>query len=483
MTNQKAKKRIVTDEFGQEFELTKKLGQGGQGVVCATQFDKVLVKMSTQPDPDKKESWLEHIRWLMRQPLEQLNIAKPFSRIAMKGNNVGYAMELMDDLVPLQSLMDKTEQAILDSQGSPEEYLTSGGIKRRLNLLANLARSMADLHARGLAYGDLSPANIFISESVKHAQVWLIDCDNICINERESFDSTEVEGKAGRVFSPGYGAPEVVNGYRCVSSLTDSWSFAVIAMRVLTTNHPFIGEFVDNGTPEDEEKAFAGELPWIYHPSDFLNKVFKGLPLELVALKPLKALFERCFNAGKEEPLSRPNLSEWAEVLEKLSHLLVSCQNHECNASFNFLLDEGKLICPFCGSEMNNKQVLYIRNNLQDLSILELPNTSLNDTYIDTGLHQTLNLGETLIIKNSPPGSIYWAESEELLSICFTKKGLEVTPSSAKSFEMGMGQNELKRFNSKTELAVDARNNKWLIIKPVVDSTDPQIDSLYRLRW
>jgi len=254
-------------------------------------------------------------------------------------------------------------------------------------------------------------------------------------------------------------------------------------MRLLTTNHPFIGEFVDNGTPEDEEKAFAGELPWIYHPSDFSNEVFKGLPLELVALKPLQALFERCFNTGKEEPLSRPNLSEWAEVLEKLSHMLVSCQNQECNASFNFLLDEGKLICPFCESEMNNKQVLYIRNNLQDKSILEFPNTSLNDTYIDTGLHQTLNLGETLIIKNSPPGSIHWAESEELLSICFTKNGLEITPSNAKFFEMGIGQNELKRFNSKTELSVDTRKNKWLIIKPVVDSTDPQIDSLYRLRW
>jgi DNA-binding helix-hairpin-helix protein with protein kinase domain len=483
MTNQKAKKRIVTDEFGQDFELTKKLGQGGQGIVCATQFEKVLVKMSTQQDPDKKKNWLEHIRWLMRQPLEQLNIAKPFSRIAMKGNNVGYAMELMDDLIPLQSLMDSTEQNIIDSEGSPEEYLASGGIKRRLNLLANLARSMADLHARGLAYGDLSPANIFISESVEHSQVWLIDCDNICINQRESFDSTEVEGKAGRVFSPGYGAPEVVNGDRCISSLTDSWSFAVIAMRLLTTNHPFIGEFVDNGTPEDEEKAFAGELPWIYHPSDFSNEVFKGLPLDLVVLKPLKALFERCFNAGKEEPLSRPNLSEWAEVLEKLSHLLVRCQNPECNTSFNFLLDEGKLICPFCESEMNNKQVLYIHNNLQDLSILEFPNTSPNDTYIDTGLHQTLNLGETLVIKNSPPGSTHWAESEELLSIRFTKMGLEIAPKSLKSFEMGIGQNKLKIFNSKTELSIDSRSNKWLIIKPVVDSTVPQIDNLYRLRW
>ncbi len=483
MTNQKAKKRIVTDEFGQDFELIRKLGQGGQGIVCSTQFEKVLVKMSTQQDQDKKKKWLEHIRWLMRQPLEQLNIAKPFSRIAMKGNNVGYAMELMDDLMPLQTLMDSTEQAIVESEGRPEQYLVSGGIKRRMSLLAKLARVLANLHARGLAYGDLSAANIFVSENIKFSEVWLIDCDNICINQRESFDSTDAEGRAGRVFSPGYGAPEVVNGHSSVSSLTDSWSFAVIAMRLLTTNHPFIGEFVENGTPDDEELAFAGEFPWIYHPSDLSNEVFKGIPIDLVALKPLRELFERCFNAGKSEPLVRPSLSEWAEVFEKLVHLLVNCQNDACNASFNFLLEDGKLICPFCESEMNKNQVLYIRNNLQDLSILELPNTSLKDTYVDTGHHQALNLGETMTIKSSPPGSTYWNESSELLNISFEKSGLVITPRGIESFEMGFGTNKLQVFNSKTELPASTRGNKWLIIKPIISSKIPHISDLYRLRW
>ncbi len=486
MTNQKSKKRKVTDEFGQEFELTKKIGQGGQGVVCATQFDKVLVKMSTQRDQEKKKNWLEHIRWLMRQPLEQLNIAKPFSRIAMKGNNVGYAMELMDDLISLESLMNDTEEVIA-TEGTPDHYLATGGLKRRMTILAKLARSLADLHARGLAYGDLSPANIFVSESPEHTEVWLIDCDNICINQRESFDSVDIEGKAGRVFSPGFGAPEVVKGNSFVSSITDSWSFATVAMKLLTTNHPFVGEFVENGTPEDEEEAFAGELPWIYSQTDTSNALDtdypKGIPLEVVALKPLFNLFEQCFDVGKNEPLARPSLSEWAETFEKLAHLLVSCQNHECNASFNFLLDEGKLICPFCDSEMNNGQILFIRNYLQDLSIMELPNTTLNDTYIDTGQHQSLNLGEKLIIKNSPPGSLHWAKSEELLSIHFKNTGLEISPAANKSFEMGIGQNKLQTFNSKTELPVDTRSNKWLIIKPVVHSKEPQVESLYRLRW
>lgn len=486
MASEQTKKRIVTDTFGQEFELVKKIGQGGQGVVCTTQVDNVLVKMSTQRDKDKKRMWIEHVHWLMRQPLEKLNIAKPFSRIAMKGNNFGYAMELMDGLIPLELLMNETEELIA-SDGSPEHYLSTGGLKRRMSILAKLARTLADLHARGLAYGDLSPANIFVSENPEYSEVWLIDCDNICINQRESFDSLTFEGKPGYIFSPGFGAPEVVNGARFVSSLSDAWSFATIAMKLLTTNHPFIGEAVENGTPEDEERAFAGELPWIYHPTDYSNALDedypKGIPLELVALKPLYNLFEQCFNAGKNDPLSRPTLSEWAEVFEQLAHMLVKCQNNECNASFNFLVSDGQLECPFCGSSMNNSQVLYIRNNLQDLSILELPNTTINDTYVDTGYHQTLNIDETIVLKNSCPGSIYWPESEELLSIHFSNEGLEITPIGAKSFEMGMGNNKLQIFNSKTPLPAATRANRWLIIKPVVETAEPQITNLFRLRW
>jgi DNA-binding helix-hairpin-helix protein with protein kinase domain len=483
MTNETVKKRVVSDEFNQQFELVEKLGQGGQGVVCTTQFEGVLVKMNTQTGKDKKRKWAEHIRWLMRQPLEHLNIAKPFSRIAMNSNNVGYAMELMDGLMPLQKFMDDAEEAIETSSGSPEHYLVSGGVKRRMRLLGNLARNLAGLHARGFAYGDLSPANVFISAQVSHAEVWLIDCDNICINQRESFDSTEIEGKAGKVFSPGYGAPEVVNGDSFVSSLTDSWSFAVIALKLLTTNHPFIGELVENGTPDDQDKAFAGEFPWIYHPADTSNEVFKGLPIDLVALKPLKSLFERCFNEGKENPLSRPSLSEWAETFERLSHLMVVCQNKRCNGTFNFVLENGKIMCPFCESEVNNSQVLYLRNYLQDLSILDLPNTSHKDTYIDTGYHQALNLDETITIKDSPPGSVYWADSKALLSIRFTKSGVEITPLGIESFEMKLGAKEFKVFKGKTELPSSVRNNEVLMIKPNVPQKDPQIDSLIVLKW
>ena len=481
----KQKKRIVKDEFGQQFELKSKLGEGGQGVVCTTQFDQVLVKINTQLDKDKKHKWLEHIRWLMRQPLEQLNIAKPFSRIAPKDNagNVGYALELMDGLMPLQALMDETEIGMDESEGSPEQYLQSGGVRRRMLLLGRLARILANVHARGMAYGDLSPSNVFISKEVEHDQVWLIDCDNICVNQRDSFDSGELEGQPGRVYSPGYGAPEVVNGKACVSSLTDSWSFAVIAFKLLTTNHPFVGDLVDCGTPEDEERAFNGELPWIYHPEDFSNEAFKGLPLELVALKPLSAIFERCFNAGKDDPFARPTQSEWAEIFERMSHLLVNCQNSECNANYNFNVNDGVLSCPFCETTANNAHVLFIRNVLEDPSILLIEGANSKDSLIETGYSQTVNLNEKLVIKNSPPGSSYWHESSEVFQLELTQTFLKIVPLPGKEILFSIGGTERKSFSNEIKLDVSERKGKWLRIVPKSSTSVDELVNSYWVKW
>ena len=95
-----------------------------------------------------------------------------------------------------------------------------------------------------------------------------------------------------------------------ISSLSDSWSFAVVAFRLLTAIHPLVGDLVSDGDPELEEKALEGELPWIDH------QLMQGIEhlmvyrRDLVLIKPLKDLFERCFNAGLDRPEMRPSLSE-----------------------------------------------------------------------------------------------------------------------------------------------------------------------------
>jgi len=126
---------------------------------------------------------------------------------------------------------------------------------------------------------------------------------------------------------------------------------------------------------------------------------------------------------------------------------------------------------------------LYFRHYLYDKAILDIPDVKPTDAYIDTGYHQALNLDETITIKDSPPGSVYWADSKALLSICFTKSGVEITPLGIESFEMKLGAKEFKVFKGKTELPSSVRNNEVLMIKPNVEQKDPQIDSLIVLKW
>ena len=186
-------------------------------------------------------------------------------------------------------------------------YVKTGGLLRRLKILARLARVLAELHGRGLAYGDLSPANVFASQSLEYAEVWLIDADNVASQSRD--------GQQG-VFTPDYGAPEILRGESGINTLTDSWSFAVMAYRILTLVHPLKGDVVLEGEPEREEATLRGELPWVDHPTDRSNALSIGLPREITLNAPLRALFERCFNAGLNSPGERPSLSEWADAFE-----------------------------------------------------------------------------------------------------------------------------------------------------------------------
>ena len=72
----------------------------------------------------------------------------------------------------------------------------------------------------------------------EYAEAWLIDADNVASQSRD--------GQQG-VFTPDYGAPEILRGESGINTLTDSWSFAVMAYRVLTLIHPLKGDVVLEG--------------------------------------------------------------------------------------------------------------------------------------------------------------------------------------------------------------------------------------------
>ena len=218
------KRRTVYDQHGTAHILTSMLGEGGQGIVCTTERPNVLVKVQRQRlDPRALRERVRQINALLNLELDSLHIARPQALIERPVP--GYVMELMDGLEPLQKMLEASHRALVEGDGL-SGYVATGGLRRRLALLHELARTLASLHARGLAYGDLSPANVFVSQSVGHHQLWLIDCDNLCVSERAGH---------GHVHTPGYGAPEVVRGESGVNSLSDAWAFAVIAFASMSS--------------------------------------------------------------------------------------------------------------------------------------------------------------------------------------------------------------------------------------------------------
>lgn len=370
-TPKKKKNMKVYDTHGQIYELTEEIGHGGQGQVFTTKLPNVLVKVMKTSSEESQRKWVDQIRWIMRQPLDGLEVARPVALIDKP--MPGYVMELMDGLESLSLIMERAEMSLLEGNGL-KGYLFSGGIMRRVNILARLARLLSELHSRGIAYGDLSPGNVFISTDLDHFETWLIDCDNLCVNSRMS---------THRVYTPDYGAPEILSNMSGINTLTDSWSFGVLAFKLMMLTHPFKGDMVNEGTPDAEEQALKGLLPWIDSQEDSKNALSRGigLPRDTVLTNRLKSLFQQCFEQGRDDAGARPSMSAWAEGFEAAAMLCVRCEAEDCRSSF---FAEVNLVCPFCDHRQQSKDHLKMSHFLLAPEFAHLEGAKETDIWIRT---------------------------------------------------------------------------------------------------
>lgn len=336
----KSKMKTVTDIKGTRYELTELLGRGGQGAVYAVKGGELAVKIITVKGDGYREAIRNQLMFVRRLPLDELALAKPID--VLRAPFTGYVMELLSGMTPLNTLLRPQK----DKRPSVDWYLSSGGLRRRLLLLGKTASIMSKIHNKGLAYGDPSPNNIFISEDKEANEVWFIDTDNL------RYESTPRKSYS-EVFTPGFAAPELLTGKAGITTLSDSYALSVIAFQALTLTHPFIGDAVNNGSPDLEEKAYTGTLPWIDDPEDESNRTSMGIPRKLVLSKDLKHLFQKAFGKGRVEPTERPSAAEWAEKMYAASDATIRC--HDCGGTYYFATKENEsspLVfqdrCPWC---------------------------------------------------------------------------------------------------------------------------------------
>jgi serine/threonine protein kinase len=359
---------VVIDEYGNRHQIVGELARGGQGVVYRTADSDLAIKQPIARDGqvdrsvDMKQRF-ERIRCL---PLPlHISIALP---LAVLRDESGYVMNLLSGMEPFSnfyvnaSVREQIETAVIPSWISQVSdraaqlqllhYARSGSTRRRLMALSKCASVLSRLHSAGIVFGDVSPRNCFVSRNDSQ-EVSLIDPDNLRF-ERNNGGSA--------VYTPHYGAPEIVSGANASRPQTDSWSFSVMAFEVLALIHPFVGRAVLQADSDESgwdaktievresfarqqpyELAMSGKLPFVDDSVDRTNEAVGGLPRELILTGPLIRLFQESLGTGRNLSWRRAMLAYYALELARAHDFSVVCPS--CQMSY-FVQHQA---CVYCG--------------------------------------------------------------------------------------------------------------------------------------
>lgn len=380
------------------------LGEGGQGIVLRSSDPFVAVKLAQEgkkdiTDPQKITEFKQHMKNLIYLQLPpDLNVSLPY---AVLENHAGYVMRLLDTAEPIgKSLMSDSRKPVayagdatvsllsnehknlifsiddhhrleIGSKGPENKcskkpllyYTVSGGARLRSEALGKTAAILARLHGRGLVYGDISANNVFIAaDNDESCIVWLIDADNL-----------EYEKKKGMtVYTPSYGAPELVQRVDGIRFVSDCHAFGVLVSRVMTWVHPFYGKKLEDPNEDSwedpnsseltaEEQANAGLLPWIDDPEDRSNAedhVSKMLPRDVFFTEAIRDIFKYTFCEGRVNPSLRPSMVHWCKALIQERDLTLKCS--KCGMSIPYMDNSFKCIC--CDAEPLAQYVLELRS-------------------------------------------------------------------------------------------------------------------------
>src|SRR5262249_12687602 len=152
--------------------LVRLLGEGGQGAVFRTAEPTLAVKWIEDRSAARRErlrTQLQRGRSRLALPeMKSLPVAHPVA--LLRAAHVGYVMKFLSGMIPLSGYLK------IPPGGTKEVhdwYVSGGGLRRRLRLLARTAEVLASLHANALVYGDPSPNNVFVSEDVSAEEVYL----------------------------------------------------------------------------------------------------------------------------------------------------------------------------------------------------------------------------------------------------------------------------------------------------------------------
>lgn len=335
--------RVFIDADGNRYNTkTEPIAEGGQGRIYLSSDKEIVIKtvLDDELSHEEYEDMLDRTSGIFIHP--RAGIARPI--VKLETPEKGYVMRFLDGGQAIGSLMKykgNTLAEVLD------EYNAGGGLKRRLLILKDLAKTLFYIHSAGAVYGDISDKNVFISKmpnaGIKSMisddiKTWLIDADNIRVGNLDK-----------ALYTPGFGAPEVVKGQPNTAQ-SDMYSFGLLAYVLLNINNPFDGVSAEDDcwdaepSQETDESAEEGGKAFIYDRSDKSNHAGAGmLPWQFGLTEKLLSLFERTFGIESRKKFTgRPSAAEWYIALSEAAGKTYYCDKCAAHHYFDATPHQGK---------------------------------------------------------------------------------------------------------------------------------------------
>jgi DNA-binding helix-hairpin-helix protein with protein kinase domain len=313
------------------------IGEGGQAAVFAVTGDpRMVVKLYHRPTAEierRLESML-----LLARPDEfrsdgtahpALTWPSAMVEDADTGAVLGYAMQRVGspEFLPLGTLFNPMQR---------RQHFPDISWRFLVGLARNLAGLIAVLHERELVLGDISHANLVVSQ---RGYLTFLDCDSMQFTDPRSGEHFPC-----LFLTAEYAPPELQRNERMARSpATDNFSLAILVCRLVSLgDHPFNGIRIGGHDDDaDASRNIVDGYSYLVRPEQL------GLPsgtLDPGLLPPpVLALGQRAFGPGHDDPSARPSADEWLGALDTAMETIAACDLNPHHAYSDHLPG-----CPWC---------------------------------------------------------------------------------------------------------------------------------------
>jgi len=212
----------------EKYRLTRKIGEGGMGLVYEAQHSLVGKRCAVKVLHPSLSQDKEAVRRMLREAQAAAAIGHPNIVVT---HDFGVTPD--GDYYLVMDYLEGESLADLILRSGPLPGLAAVLIMRQV------LSALEAAHAKGIVHRDLKPENIFIARTPGGAEeVKLLDFGVSKLVGSEDLRLTLTGAVMG---TPYYMSPEQASGSKDVDARSDLWAAGVVLYEVLTRRHPFTG--------------------------------------------------------------------------------------------------------------------------------------------------------------------------------------------------------------------------------------------------